>query len=355
MMAKHGRLRYIEDPKWPKGAGHFRGPVVSCDVLSVGTVTEVYIAQRSEEQKVIVYSEDGIYLRSWTTDKLDSPHGLRVHVPPGDGLDSAEVWVTDIGQGPYGCSLKMFDRQGNLKITLGTPGKRGSGLDPLQFDQVSDLAFNPSGDMFVVDGDDGINHRLLKLSTDRRLVWSVGEEGSRPGHFYVPHSVDVDRFGQFCGYVLYMYHMYFGQVWVADRRNSRIQVFNGQTGSYIGKWDLEEHVYGLRFSTDKSLVLVLEELVGNLLMFASPDIPGYLGNYRMIGILHVPTPVIPHLFCVSQVTEAVFIAELGAERCQKFVLKKRKAARWLWLGIVCCCFQNRSVSQVGPRTRLAWD
>ncbi|CAH1246168.1 NHLRC3 [Branchiostoma lanceolatum] len=125
----------------------------------------------------------------------------------------------------------MFDRHGNLKVTLGTPGEKGSNLDPLQFDQVSDVAFSSTGDMFVVDGDDGINHRLLKLSADHQLLWSVGEEGAGPGQFRVPHSVGVDRFGQ---------------VWVADRRNRRLQVFSGQTGSYIGEWTLNEDVYAVR-------------------------------------------------------------------------------------------------------------
>ncbi|CAH1246170.1 Hypp7667 [Branchiostoma lanceolatum] len=96
---KHESMRYIEDSNWPKGGCRFTGPVVSCDVLSVGTITEVFIAQRTEAEKVIVYSEDGTFLRSWNTDRLGAPHGLRVHVPSGGGVESAEVWVTDIGQG----------------------------------------------------------------------------------------------------------------------------------------------------------------------------------------------------------------------------------------------------------------
>ncbi|XP_066304724.1 NHL repeat-containing protein 3-like [Branchiostoma lanceolatum] len=320
LMMKHESMRYTEDSNWPKGGCRFTGPVVSCDVLSVGTITEVFIAQRTEAEKVIVYSEDGTFLRSWNTDRLGAPHGLRVHVPSGGGVESAEVWVTDIGQGPFGCSLKMFDRHGNLKVTLGTPGERGSNLDPLQFDQVSDVTFSSTGDMFVVDGDDGINHRLLKLSADHQLLWSVGEEGAGPSQFRVPHSVDVDRYGQ---------------VWVADRRNRRIQVFSRQTGSYIGEWTLNEDVYAVRFSTDKSTVFVLEELVGDLLMLKSPNKPGFLGNYKLIDILHMPIPVIPHMFCVSQVTEAVFIAQLGAKRCQKFVRGKERSKCWLSLVIVC--------------------
>eukprot|EP00058_Branchiostoma_floridae_P025703 XP_002611193.1 hypothetical protein BRAFLDRAFT_88407 [Branchiostoma floridae] len=335
MMEKHAEaMYYTEDPDWPKGACHFTAPVVSCDVLSEGTVTEVFIAQRSEEEKVLVYSEDGTFLRGWKTDKLDTPHGLRVHVPPGGGVAAAEIWVTDIGKGPYGCSLKMFDRHGNLKVTLGMPGKGGSDLDPLQFDQVSDVAFSCAGEMFmfVVDGDDGINHRLLKLSADHQLLWSVGVEGSGPGQFRVPHSVDVDRFGQ---------------VWVADRRNQRVQVFSGQTGSYVGEWTFGQDVYAVRFNTDKSRVFVLQELVGDLLMLKSPRMPGFLGNYELIDILHMPIPVIPHMFSISQVTESVFIAQLGAKRCRKFVRRTGKSKCWLWLAML-CLFPRKASTKIEP-------
>jgi len=47
---------------------------------------------------------------------------------------------------------------------LGTPGDAGSSLIPLQFDQPAEIFVEESGEMYVVDGDGGMNNRLLKLS-----------------------------------------------------------------------------------------------------------------------------------------------------------------------------------------------
>lgn len=47
---------------------------------------------------------------------------------------------------------------------LGTPGNAGSSLIPLQFDQPAEIFVEESGDIYVVDGDGGMNNRLLKLS-----------------------------------------------------------------------------------------------------------------------------------------------------------------------------------------------
>lgn len=47
---------------------------------------------------------------------------------------------------------------------LGTPGNAGSSLIPLQFDQPAELFVEETGEIYVVDGDGGMNNRLIKLS-----------------------------------------------------------------------------------------------------------------------------------------------------------------------------------------------
>lgn len=47
---------------------------------------------------------------------------------------------------------------------LGTPGNAGSSLIPLQFDQPAEIFVDETGEIYVVDGDEGMNNRLLKLS-----------------------------------------------------------------------------------------------------------------------------------------------------------------------------------------------
>jgi hypothetical protein len=43
-------------------------------------------------------------------------------------------------------------------------GEAGSGVNPLQFDQPAEIFVHSSGEIYIVDGDGGINNRLIKLS-----------------------------------------------------------------------------------------------------------------------------------------------------------------------------------------------
>ena len=69
---------------------------------------------------------------------------------------------------------------------------------------------NPhTGDVFVSDG--YLNPKVHKYAPDGRLLYSWGEPGNEPGQFNLPHNIATDRDGY---------------VYVADRHNNRVQVFN---------------------------------------------------------------------------------------------------------------------------------
>lgn len=69
-----------------------------------------------------------------------------------------------LNSGKYGHTVKQYSPSGKLMQILGTPGNAGSSLIPLQFDQPAEIFVEESGDIYVVDGDGGMNNRLLKLS-----------------------------------------------------------------------------------------------------------------------------------------------------------------------------------------------
>jgi DNA-binding beta-propeller fold protein YncE len=79
-----------------------------------------------------------------------------------------------------------------------------------QFRQPTDVAWNPQGDIFISDG--YINARVAKYDKNGDWVKSFGEPGSGPGQLNTPHSIAADAKGN---------------IYVADRGNSRIQVFDG--------------------------------------------------------------------------------------------------------------------------------
>lgn len=75
--------------------------------------------------------------------------------------------------GSYGHTVKKYNSVGDLVQVLGTAGKKGTGLNPLQFDNPAELYVEDTGDIYIVDGDGGLNNRLIKLSqgTGLNFMW----------------------------------------------------------------------------------------------------------------------------------------------------------------------------------------
>ena len=78
------------------------------------------------------------------------------------------------------------------------------------FRQVTDMAWDAAGNTYISDG--YVNSRIAKVDKDGNWLKSWGEPGSEPGQLNTPHSIAVDAEGK---------------VYVADRGNRRIQVFDG--------------------------------------------------------------------------------------------------------------------------------
>jgi NHL repeat len=77
------------------------------------------------------------------------------------------------------------------------------------FRQVTDMTFDSAGNIYISDG--YINSRIAKYDRDGNWVGSWGEPGSAPGQLFQPHSIAIDNQDR---------------IYVADRGNRRIQVFN---------------------------------------------------------------------------------------------------------------------------------
>jgi sugar lactone lactonase YvrE len=131
------------------------------------------------------------------------------------------VWVTDgqIREGK-GNQVFKFSPGGRLLLALGNPGVAGSGTDV--FSGPCDVAIAQNGDIFVADGHVAnvpVN-RIMKFSKEGTFIKAWGARGSGPGEFDTPHSIAIDSRGR---------------IFVADRSNSRIQIFD-QDGRFIDQW-----------------------------------------------------------------------------------------------------------------------
>jgi len=130
------------------------------------------------------------------------------------------VWVTDKGSDmvikftPEGRVDMVFGRKQEASDEDTAPLKHPNPPLPARdgyFRQVTDVAWDGAGDAYISDG--YINSRVAKVSKDGDWLKSWGERGTGPGQFHTPHSIAVDASGL---------------VYVADRSNRRIQVFDGE-------------------------------------------------------------------------------------------------------------------------------
>jgi sugar lactone lactonase YvrE len=128
------------------------------------------------------------------------------------------IWVTDKGSDlvikfdPEGRVLMVFGRKQEASDEDTGPVKHPNPPLPAEdgkFRQVTDMAWDKAGDTFISDG--YINSRVAKVDKDGNWLMSWGERGKEPGQFNTPHSIAVDANDN---------------VYVADRGNHRIQVFD---------------------------------------------------------------------------------------------------------------------------------
>jgi streptogramin lyase len=81
------------------------------------------------------------------------------------------------------------------------------------------VAVSSSGEIYISDGYG--NARVHKFAPDGKYLLSWGEPGYAPGQFRLPHHVWVDKQNR---------------VWVVDRENSRIQIFDAK-GKFLEQWE----------------------------------------------------------------------------------------------------------------------
>ena len=215
---------YALDPSFPRPS--------SVSFNAVSWVAEdprsglIYVLQRSQPP-ISAWTTDGKLVSSWSTQVLGDPHSISF--PPGP-IGTTLAWVTDMappqpaGQG-YGHCLRALGLSGNVLSTIGTcaQNSQGTGLNPVQFDKVTDIAWDAADELLVTDGDlDGLNNRVLKLDPNGNVLasWSApgDQPGSGPAQFNLPHALVVDR----CD-----------RMWIADALNHRVQVI-GSDGTYHG-------------------------------------------------------------------------------------------------------------------------
>ncbi|MEA3246174.1 MAG: peptidyl-alpha-hydroxyglycine alpha-amidating lyase family protein [Gemmatimonadota bacterium] len=197
--------------------------------LSFGEVTgvainratrHVYVFQRTSQRSTVhgataaqlwEFGPDGTFIREIGKDNYGFAFAHTVQVDK-DG----NIWTSDEGTN----MIVKFSPAGRVLLVLGRrdeavepPAEPAPGTRPVPrwggFNRPTDVTWDLEGNIFVSDGYN--NSRVVKISPDGRWLKTWGEYGREPGQFNILHTIASDAKGN---------------VYVGDRSNNRIQVFD---------------------------------------------------------------------------------------------------------------------------------
>ncbi len=166
----------------------------------------IFVYTRSQETRLFEFDAKGAYVREIGEGLYGFTFAHAVRVDPQDN-----IWAVDEGSN----MVIKFNPAGRVVLVLGHRPEAVEGIpqgtmpEPYIFSRPTDVAWDAAGNIFVSDGYG--NSRVVKYDKDGRFLKSVGTKGAAPGQLNLPHTMAVDAKGN---------------VYVGDRSNSRLQVFD---------------------------------------------------------------------------------------------------------------------------------
>jgi DNA-binding beta-propeller fold protein YncE len=175
--------------------------------VAVDSHDNVFVFNRGGHP-IIVYDSEGRFLRSWGEDIFSTPHGIAI------GPDDS-IYCADVGDH----TVRKLTPDGEVLLTLGDPGNPAKAMSGKPLNLPTHVAVDPrNGEILVSDGYG--NAKVHRYSPEGELMDSWGDSGTFPGTFNIVHNIAIDGDGM---------------VYIADRDNHRVQVFEAD-GTYVTQW-----------------------------------------------------------------------------------------------------------------------
>lgn len=257
-----------------------------CSGVALDRNDNVWVFNRGPHP-VIQFDSTGKMLRAWSEVPVKSAHGIRVD-PDGN------VWLIDVA----GHKVLKMTPEGHVLMVIGAVGDAaGTQTSKDAFNRPTNVGFAANGNFFITDG--YVNSRVVEFTKGGEYVKQWGGKGTGDNEFNIVHDVVLDPRGR---------------LYVADRENNRIQIFD-QEGKFLGKWTTFGAAWGLAYYAPENAIYVADgrnDRVVKLNM--EGQVIGTLGEHgKEPGKFHYP-----HSIAVDR-TGAIYVAEIRNWRVQKFV------------------------------------
>jgi sugar lactone lactonase YvrE len=193
--------------------------------VEIDAQDRVYVFTRGEHP-MIVFEQDGTFVTAWGEGQFTRPHGVTF------GPDETLYCADDDGHW-----IGRFTLDGQLLTSIGSRDQGAPYQSGKPFNRPTKVAFDPnSHELYISDGYG--NARVHKYAPDGKHLFSWGDYGTGPGQFNLVHSVCTDSQGL---------------VYVADRENHRVQIFNSD-GNYLTQWNNMHRPCGLHIKNDVAYI-----------------------------------------------------------------------------------------------------
>jgi NHL repeat-containing protein len=278
----------------------------------------VFVYTRSGDTRLFEFDQSGAFVREIGQGLygFEFAHAVRV-----DRDDN--IWAVDEGTN----MVIKFTPDGRVAMVLGRRPQAVEGLAapipgapepppaPYVFSRPTDVGFDASGNIFVTDGYG--NSRVVKFDKNGRFIKDVGTRGSQRGQLNLPHTMAMDANGN---------------VYVGDRSNARVQVFDNDL-NVKASYDNVGNPWAVCISPGPHQYLFVSNSIPDNGLAQYRDITGeiykmeldgtILGKFGKAGKQLGEFSTVHEIDCRN--SNELFVAEITAWRIQKIILRPTPA------------------------------
>jgi len=279
----------------------------------------VFVYTRSGDTRLFEFDQNGAFVREIGQGLygFEFAHAVRV-----DRDDN--IWAVDEGTN----MVIKFTPDGRLAMVLGRRPEAVEGLvaaapgtpepppEPYVFSRPTDVGFDAAGNIFVTDGYG--NSRVVKFDKNGRFIKEAGTRGSQRGQLNLPHTMAMDANGN---------------VYVGDRSNARVQVFDNDL-NVKAIYDNVGNPWAVCISPGPHQYLFVSNSIPDNGLAQYRDITGEIYKMELdgtiLGRFGKPGKQLGEFSTVHEIDcrnpNELFVAEITAWRIQKIILRPQTAA-----------------------------